>query len=149
MVFLYLFCVMSPFRASKSSHRGFTLLEMTIVIMMLMALISMGMFTSRKLDDWRLGRAASETLRTVYAAQRMYLADHPTAKLVTLTHADILPYMGHNGSGTLTVMPTVKSLTGAELVINVTTSPPTIDAGSGTIYDPSGNLKDSLWDTGM
>ena len=45
---------------------------MTIVIMVLLALISTGLFVSRKMDEWKLGRQASETLRSVYSAQRMY-----------------------------------------------------------------------------
>ena len=50
---------------------------MTIVIMVLIALISTGMFVTRKMDEWKLGRDASETLRQVYSAQRMFLADNP------------------------------------------------------------------------
>lgn len=135
-------------RSSIHSKQGFTLLEMTIVIMVLLALVKIGLFTSRKMDEWRLGRGASESLRAVYAAQRMYLADNPTVAPSALTDAALLPYMASNASGTLTAMPTVKSLTGATLSILVTSSPPIINDGSGVAYDPSGSTKDSLWDTG-
>lgn len=128
--------------------QGFTLLEMSIVIMILLALVKVGLFSSKKMDEWRLGRAASETLRTVYAAQRMYLADNPTKPPSELLPADILPYMSGNANGTMTALPTVKSLTGAALIIIVTTSPPTINAGNGGSYDPSGSTRDTLWDTG-
>ena len=74
----------------------------------------------------------------------MYLADNPTVSVASLTPALVLPYLPNN----VTVMPTVKSLTGANLGIIVTVSPPVINAGSGTAYDPSGSNNDSLWDVG-
>ncbi len=135
-------------RSSRRSHRAFTLLEMTIVIMVLLALMKIGLFTSAKMDEWKLGRAASETLRGVYAAQRMYLADNPTTAPSALTEALVLPYMANNSAGALTALPTVKSLTGTSLTILVNVSPPVINAGSGVAYDPSGSNKDSLWDVG-
>ena len=127
-----------------STKRAFTLLEMTIVIMVLLALIGMGLFTSRKMDEWKLGRTASETLREVYSAQRMYLSDFPTADVSAISTANIIPYL-RTGA---TSLPTVKSLTGTELSIIVNQSPPVINAGSGVVYDPSGNNRDSLWDVG-
>ncbi len=131
-------------RPSNLSKRAFTLLEMTVVIMVLLALLQVGLFTSSKLEQWKLGRAASESLRSVYSAQRMYLADNPTVSVANLTAAGLVPYLP-NGA---TVMPTVKSLTGVNLGIIVNASPPVINAGSGATYDPSGSNKDSLWDVG-
>jgi prepilin-type N-terminal cleavage/methylation domain-containing protein len=128
----------------QGSAGGFTLLEMTVVILVLLSLVSIGFMTSRKIDEWKLGRTASETLRLVYSAQRMYLADHPTAPVASLTPAMVLPYM----PGNVTVMPTVKSLDGKNLGILVNVSPPIINSGSGTAYDPSGSNSDSLWDVG-
>jgi type II secretory pathway pseudopilin PulG len=130
--------------SSRHGRSAFTLLEMTIVLMVLVALISMGLFTSRKMDEWKMGREASETLRSVYSAQRMYLADNPTVSVANLTSTLIVPYLPNN----VTVMPTVKSLTGANLALIVNVSPPVINAGSGATYDPSGSTKDSLWDVG-
>ncbi|MES2922279.1 MAG: type II secretion system protein [Verrucomicrobiota bacterium] len=135
-------------RSPRRSQRAFTLLEMTIVIMVLLALMKIGLFTSSKMDEWKLGRTASETLRGVYSAQRMYLADNPTTAPTALTDALLLPYMANNAAGPLTVMPKVKSLTGASLGILVNVTPPVINAGSGTAYDPSGSNNDSLWDVG-
>lgn len=123
---------------------GVTLLEMTIVIMVLLALIGTGLFSYGKMDEWKLGRAASETLRQVYTAQRMFLADNPTRLVSSIVPADIIPYMPGNS----TALPTVTSLTGAQLGILVNVSPPVINAGSGVPYDPSGNNRDSLWDIG-
>jgi type II secretory pathway pseudopilin PulG len=129
---------------SGVTKKAFTLLEMTVVIMMMLALMGTGMFVNRKMDEWKLGREACETLRSVYSAQRMFLADNPTRLVSSLTSTDIIPYL-QNGA---TSLPTVKSMTGATLGILVNVSPPVINAGSGVVYDPSGNNKDSIWDVG-
>jgi len=129
---------------SRRSNRAFTLLEMTIVIMVLMALLKVGVMSSTQMDNWKLGRNASESLRSVYSAQRMYLADNPTASVANLTNELLLPYLPNN----MTAMPTIKSLTGSSLAVIVTVSPPVINAGSGVTYDPSGSNKDTLWDVG-
>lgn len=121
-----------------------TLLEMTIVIMMLLTLVGVGVYSVRGLDNWKLGRTASETLRTVHTAQRLYLADNPTVLVANITATNIIPYLP-NG---VTTMPTVKSLTGTTLSILVNQSPPIINSGSGARYDPSGSFTDSLWDVG-
>ena len=131
-------------RQPYQSKKAFTLLEMTVVILVLLSLIKTGLFVSNKMDEWKLGREAAETLRTVYSAQRMYLADNPTVSVSTITSAVIIPYLPNNA----TVMPTVKSLTGTTLSILVNVSPPVINAGSGVTYDPSGSSQDSMWDVG-
>lgn len=131
-------------RSFRRVEKAFTLLEMSIVIMVLLILVKVGLSSSRKMEDWKLGRTASETLRTVYSAQRMYLADNPTVSVTTLTSALILPYLPNNAPA----MPTVKSLTGTTLSVLVNVSPPVINAGTGVRYDPSGSFTDSLWDVG-
>ncbi len=136
---------MNPSRPSDCARRrAFTLLELSMVIMVLLALISSGMFVSTKIDEWKLGRLASEQLRSVYSAQRMYLADNPTASVTSLTGPLLIPYLPNRAAA----IPTVKSLTGATLSIRVNVTPPVVDAGSGVPYDPSGSTKDSLWDVG-
>jgi type II secretory pathway pseudopilin PulG len=135
---------MKTTRQPITRRRGVTLLEMTIVILVMLSLMGTGFFVNKKMDEWKLGRAASETLRQVYSAQRMFLADNPTRLVSSLTATDVVPYM----RGNATALPTVKSLTGANLGIRVNVSPPVIDAGSGVAYDPSGNNRDSLWDVG-
>ena len=123
---------------------GFTLLEMSLVIMIMMALLGTGLFISKKTDDWRLGRQASETLRQVYSAQKLYLADNPTASVSSLTGALLIPYLPNQA----TTMPTVTSLSGATLNIIVTVMPPVVNDGTGQTYDPSGSSTDNLWDVG-
>lgn len=138
-------------RLTRHAKKAFTLLEMTIVIMVLLALMKIGLFTSSKMNEWKLGRAASETLRSVYAAQRMLLADNPTMAPTAITDALVLPYMASNAGVAPVALPTVKSLTGTDLTILVNVSPPVINAGGGVIYDPSANpanYRDSLWDVG-
>jgi len=124
--------------------RAFTLLEMTIVLMVLIALLSTGLFISKKTNDWKLGRQASETLRLVYSAQRMYLADNPTASVSGLTNAMLIPYLPNQA----TTMPTVTSLSNTTLTIIVNVMPPVVNNGNGVAYDPSSSTTDSLWDVG-
>jgi len=133
-------------RLNSTHHpgRAFTLLEMTIVLLVLIALLSTGLFVSKKTTEWQLGRQASETLRSVYSAQRMYLAENPTASVSNLTNALLLPYMPNSP----TTMPTVTSLTNTTLTIIVNVMPPVVNNGSGVAYDPSGSTTDSLWDVG-
>ncbi len=125
--------------------KALTLLEMTLVILILLTLIGVGMLSVGKISEWKLGREASEKLRQVYTAQRVYLSDHPTAKVSELTKDDIIPYLTNRG----TSIPTVQSLEGITLNIKVNVSPPVVDNGSGSAYDPSGSSTDSLWDVGQ
>jgi prepilin-type N-terminal cleavage/methylation domain-containing protein len=125
--------------------RGLTLIEMSLVLFLIVALMSTGLFFSGAIANWQKGRNAAETLRLVYAAQRAYLADNPTVAVASITPDQLIPYLPNNVAN----MPTVISLTGAMLTIRVNVSPPIIDAGDGTPYDPSGSTKDSLWDIGQ
>lgn len=118
-----------------------------MVICLILILVSMSFFGWRGVDTWKKGKAASESLRTVYVAQRAYLADNPTAQVANLTQALILPYLPNNA----VAFPAITSLTGAALNIRVNVSPPYATDGSATIgnrYDPSGSNTDLLWDVG-
>lgn len=117
---------------------------MSIVILILVSLMSTGLFVANKIGDWKLGREASETLRMVHSAQRLYLADNPTRPVSSITNSQLIPYLP-NG---LTSMPTVTALDGRQLPIIVNVSPPVINGGGGEVYDPSGNPNDGLWDIG-
>lgn len=95
--------------------------------------------------DWQLARAASEDLRTVYAAQRLYLADNPIVQVSDLTDAKLIPYLSNRA----TEIPQIMCLDGELRTIRVTISPPNIRDGLGVgIYDPSATTTDSLWDVG-
>ena len=131
--------------STPSNHpRGFTLLEMTVVIMVLLALVAMTSFGGSAIEKWRAGRDASETLRGVYIAQRTYLADHPTTALSSLSETKLKPYLPIQTS----TFPKVTGLDGTARSINVNVSPPVVKDTSGATYDPSGSPKDSLWDVG-
>lgn len=128
-----------------AGNNGFTLVEMTVVIMVMMTLMASGLYVSKQFGNWQMGRTASEDLRAVYAAQRLYLADNPTATVSAITTAKIVPYLANRA----TALPTVKSLQGTTLAIRVNVTPPNINNGSGGVYDPSGSTNDSLWDVGL
>lgn len=120
--------------------------------MVMLALVKIGMSGFSKVDQWRLGRAASETLRTVYSAQRMYLADNPMTPVANLTEAMIIPYLPNRNTAAVpatlvAAFQTVSPLSGVALNFNVTVSPPQFTQ-AGVRYDPSGGLTDSLWDVG-
>jgi type II secretory pathway pseudopilin PulG len=133
-----------PRVSSLRPQRGTTLLELTIVIMVLMTLIGVSMYGTRSIGKWRKGREAGEQLRMVYAAQRSYLAENPTAAVSSLTEAELIPYLPNRASA----IPTVSSMEDATLTIKLNVTPPVVDAGGGSVYDPSGDSRDSLWDVG-
>lgn len=135
---------MKSSRCLKPLRRGFTLIELSLVVGLLIALMSTGIFFSSAIGTWKAGRDASETLRSVYVAQRTYLADHPTTSISSVSRSDLLPYI----PGKPTTFPTVEGLDSVTRDIKVTVSPPVIIDNSGVTYDPSGKPDDSLWDVG-
>lgn len=130
-------------RRYPSKQDAFTLLEMSMVILVMLTLVSSGLVVNRQMTSWRLGREAGENLRTVYSAQRMFLSDNPTRTVASLVAADIIPYLPSGAAA----LPTVKSMTNTTLTIAVNETPPVLKQGS-TTYDPSGKSNDSLWDAG-
>ncbi len=131
-------------RLSRRSRRGTTLIELTVVIMVLMAMIGATMYFGGNIDTWRKGKRASEALREVYAAQRGFLADNPRRNLTSLIGSELVPYLPSRGS----TLPTPEALDGTTLTVNVQVSPPKLQKADGTSYDPSGSGEDSLWDVG-
>lgn len=126
------------------SHAGLTLVEMTLVIFLLLTFAGGGLYFGAQIGDWRRGREAAETLRTVNAAQRMFLSDNPTAQVASITEEQLIPYLPRGTAE----LPTVTSLEDEQLGIIITVSPPRVDAGEGVAYDPSGSPNDGLWDIG-
>ena len=131
-------------RGGATLYRGLTLIEVTVVIVILMTLVGMSMFAVGGYKEWRLGSEASQELRKVYNAQRTYLAEHPTETVGSLTAAKIIPYLSDGA----TSLPTVEAMDGSQYNIKVDVTPPVIVDGSGSTYDPSGNADDGLWDVG-
>jgi prepilin-type N-terminal cleavage/methylation domain-containing protein len=127
----------SDFRAS-----GFTLVEMSVVIAVILVLVGAASLGIKPYYTYRDGRAAGEALRSVKAAQLMYLADNPSTPVANLTQALLKPYMPQGAWPTL---PTVGSVVPT---INCTVFPP-VAVLSGTTYDPSGSTTDGLWDVGQ
>ena len=134
--------------------KGFTLLEITVVLVVLLTLIGVGFSSVKGYNDWKKGAEAGTRLRAVYTAQVTYLSEHPTVKVANLTMADIIPYLA-NGGGFLTSTVSdpadlkevdifVLDLDGNKLQIKVDKSPPYITGD----YDPSGNTDDGQWDVG-
>ncbi len=121
-----------------------TLIEITVVIVVLMTLIGASMYVAGGYKEWKLGSEASLKLRKVYNAQRTYLAEHPTESPGSLTAAKVIPYLSDNASS----LPTVESLDGDQLNIKVSVSPPVIVGSDGSAYDPSGDSDDGIWDVG-
>jgi prepilin-type N-terminal cleavage/methylation domain-containing protein len=129
------------FRASRSKG-GFTLVELTVAIAVILVLVGAASLGVKPYYAYRDGRAAGEMLRAVKAAQLMYLSDNPSTAVANLTSALLLPYMPN---GTWPTLPTTS--TGVPTV-NCTVFPP-VAVLSGTTYDPSGSPTDGLWDVGL
>jgi len=128
---------------TKSSS-GFSLVELSLVILVLLALAAMSVYFVSNIQQWKRGKEASETLRSALAAQKSYLADHPTTPVNTLTREMITSYLPNREA----TFPTVTSNEGAQLQIKVDVMPPVVEAPGGGTYDPSGNSADGLWDVG-
>ncbi|SHK33054.1 prepilin-type N-terminal cleavage/methylation domain-containing protein [Rubritalea squalenifaciens DSM 18772] len=123
--------------------KGVTLIELTIVILILLLLVSSAFLGVGYFRDWQKGVAASEDLKEVYAAQRLYLSEHPTVLVTDLTKEKVVPYLPDGAAD----FPVVKGLDDQTLTIDITKSPPVFMDG-GTVYDPSGSTTDNLWDAG-
>lgn len=127
----------------RSRERGLSLIEITLVIGLMLALASIITYSISSMTDWKQGRAASEKLKSVYIAQKSYLADHPTSSYATLSSNDLIPYL----PGSPGALPTQKSLAGEDLALNFRVMPPQFQIGT-TGYDPSDGPTDGLWDVG-
>lgn len=122
---------------------GMTIIEISVTLALLMALASVVVFSAAGVSDWKLARTAGLELRSVYVAQKSYLADHPTSDISSVAASDLIPYLPQK----LGSIPTVKSLEGNTLSIDFNEMPPVAKNG-GTTYDPSGDDLDGLWDVG-
>ena len=130
-------------KTSPHSLRAFSLIEVTLVIGIMLALASVITYSVGTLNEWKTGRAVSEDLKAVYVAQKSYLADHPTSLASDFTEAQLVKYL----PGNLTALPTAESLDEEELTLAYKVIPPVFKLGS-TPYDPSDSTSDGLWDVG-
>lgn len=125
-------------------RRGLTLIEVTVVIVMLMILIGLSVFAVNGYKEWELSSEATQKLRKVYNAQRTYLAEHPTEDVSSLTASKVIPYLSDNAAA----LPTAEALDGSQLTVKVDVSPPVWLNAGGITYDPSGEPDDGHWDVG-
>jgi prepilin-type N-terminal cleavage/methylation domain-containing protein len=126
---------------ASRARGGFTLVEMSVTIAMILVLVGGASLGIQPYLAYRDGRASGEMLRAVKAAQLMYLSDYPSTPVTSLTQALILPYMPHG------TWPTLPLVNGVAPTINCAVFPPIAVLG-GTPYDPSGSATDDLWDAG-
>lgn len=129
-------------RDALRSFSAFSILEVTLVVALLLALASISFLGFSSYSEWTKGREASIDLRSVYIAQRAYLADHPTEDVATLGPDLIIPYLPGGAE-----LPSIVSLEGIPLEIDLTSMPPVFLEG-GAPYDPSDRTDDGLWDVG-
>jgi len=109
----------------------------------MLALASIVTYSVSSMTDWRKGRDASEKLRSVYLAQKSFLADQPSKSFATFTSEELIPYLpGRPGA-----MPVQTGMNGEVLNLNLQVMPPVYRNGTST-YDPSGSPTDGLWDVG-
>ena len=128
----------------KGCRSGLTLIEMTVVIVVLMVLIGMSLYSVNGYKEWQRSTEASRALRMVYSAQRTYLAEHPTESVSSLTPDKIIPYLSDNAAS----LPTAEAIDGSTLSVKVSVSPPVLVDAGGNDYDPSGDAADGVWDVG-
>lgn len=123
---------------------GFTLIEISLVIGLLLGLATFAGMNIAAVRDWQRGKDASVSLQAVFAAQRAYLSDHPTADIAEVSTEQLQLYLPQGW----TTMPGVISLDDESLTVDHTVMPPLLMLGS-SVYDPSSNGSDGLWDVGQ
>ncbi len=125
-------------------NAGFTLIEISLVIGLLLGLATFAGMNIAAVRDWQRGKDASVSLQAVFAAQRAYLSDHPTADIAEVSTEQLQLYLPQGW----TTMPAVISLDDESLTVDHTVMPPLLMLGS-SVYDPSSNGSDGLWDVGQ
>lgn len=122
---------------------GFTLLEISLVIALMIGLSAFIGFGYNSVSDYKRGKDASLSLQAVYAAQRAYMADNPTGNIAAVSEAQLQAYLPQGWS----TMPTFTGLKGEALTLKFSVMPPILLHGISN-YDPSPKTSDGLWDVG-
>ena len=123
--------------------QGFTLIEISLVMALIIGLsLAVGLSMS-SMHNWEKAKAGSLALQATYAAQRGYMADHPTADIATVTSSQLQAYLPQGWS----VLPTVTGENDEALTLDYTVMPPRLKRGT-SFYDPSPKTNDGLWDVG-
>lgn len=125
---------------TRARRKGLTIIEMSLVLALLVALATLVLYSVGGMDNWKKGKEAGEQLRLVYIAQKTYMADHPTENVANLNATKLIPYLP-NGA---IAIGQVEAKDGSMKNITVNVMPPVV-AGP---YDPSGAADDGLWDVG-
>lgn len=128
----------------STKSAGVTLIELTVVIMVVLSIMGATMYFAGNIGEWNKGKKAATALREVYAAQRSFLADNPRRSVSSITSGELISYLPSGGAS----LPAVEDLNGNALSYDVGVSPPVLMGAGGSVYDPSGSSKDSLWDVG-
>lgn len=128
-------------KIASRSNSGTTLVELSIVIATLILLTGIVSLGSGAYSKYRDGQLAGEILRSVKAAQMLYLADNPSTSVSSLTQAMLQPYMPN------ATWPTLPKVGSQQPTINWAVFPP-VAVLNGQTYDPSGSPTDGLWDVG-
>lgn len=132
-------------RAAQQRRRaGFSLIEISLVISLMLGLAAIVGFNIAAMQAWQAGKTASLNLQAVYAAQRSFMADHPSADIATVPKEQLQGYLPDGWS----TLPVFVSLDYDALELDHTSMPPRLFL-SGTLYDPSDNTSDGLWDVGQ
>lgn len=129
--------------STRPQRRGFTLLEISLVIGLMIGLALFTGMNISAIQDWQKGKDAALALEAVFAAQRAYMADHPTADIADVTAAELESYLPTGW----TTLPVVHDLDSSVLTMDHSVMPPQLLSGT-SVYDPSGSGTDGLWDTG-
>ena len=124
--------------------KGLTLIEITIVLVVLLTLVGLSGIGIGAYRNWSLSKRAGEDLRSVHSAMRLYLADNPTLPASGVTAANITPYLPFSYGG---VFPTFTDFDDNQIFVDFTTSPIVLvesQQADAVVYDPSGDPNDSL-----
>ncbi len=132
-----------PSSRCRRFFAGFTLLEISMVLALLLALIAVVGLSTQYIQNWKRAKDGSLALQAIYEAPRAFMADHPTSDIAIVTSAQLVPYLPQGW----TVVPPGIGLDNETLTADFHQMPPKWTYGSG-VYDPSASSTDGLWDVG-